>query len=175
MSNFEELIAKYESILPDSKNEEFGKLGIIEILENFEDVRVLPFFLKVFVDENEYDLARVEIAKILALRNAENKQENREIFQSLMLVLNNSEDDYLVRQYAAMAIQNYSEIEEVFEFASHIILNPDEDIEVRYNVLDVFEREGATERTIRIFRELLNDEEFQKTASEILKEWDQEI
>lgn len=177
MNNFEELIAKYEAVLPDSKNEQFGKVDVIETLEDFEDLRVLPFLLKVLVDENEYDLARVEIAKILEIRKSKNEKEKQEIAQSLMIVLKYSEsdDNYLVRQYAAIAIDNYSDVEGVFEFASQIILNPDEDINVRYNVLDVFERDGSTGRTLKIFRELLKDKEFQKTASRILMEWNQTI
>ena len=177
MNSFEELIAKYEAVLPDSKNEQFGKVRVIEILEDVKDARVLPFFLKVLVDENDYDLARVEIAKILHIRKAKNEKEKQGIAESLMLVLKNSEtdDNYLVRQYAAIAIENYSDVEGVFEFASRIILNFDEDINVRYNVLDVFERDGSTERTLKILRELLKDEEFQKTASRILKEWNQNL
>ena len=175
MNNFEELIAKYEAVLPDSKKEEFGKVRVIEMLEYFEDARVLPFFLKVLVDETDYDLARVEITKILRIRKPKNQKEKQDIAQSLMLVLKNSEtdDNYLVRQYAAMAIDKYSDIEGVFECAAEIILNTDEDINVRYNVLDVFERDGSTERTLKIFKELLKDEEFQKTANRILKEWNQ--
>jgi tetratricopeptide (TPR) repeat protein len=177
MSNSEilKLISDYSSVLPDSKGENFGKTNVIEKFGEFDDERILQFVLTILVDESEYDLARVDIAKILEYRAAKNEKEKQEIAKSLILVLKNTEDDYLVRQYAAMAISPYSDVEGIFELATQIILNPDEDINVRYNVLDVFERDGPTEKTLKIFRELLKDEEFQKTASRILKEWNQEI
>ena len=77
MNNFEELTSKYETVLPDSKKEQFGKVCVIEILEDCEDARVLPFFLKVLVDENDNDLARVEIAKILQIRKTKMKKKNK--------------------------------------------------------------------------------------------------
>ncbi len=177
-NEIEKLISDYYSVLPDSKQEEFGKVRIIEKFEEFVDnERILQFFLNVLIDDEDFDLARVEIAKILDIRDSENAVENQEIAQSLIHVLKNSEDDYLVRQYVAMAMWNYVDVEGVFEFASGIILDSDEDINVRYNVLDIFFQDGATERTLKILKGLLQDEDksLQQTANRILKEWDIKI
>ena len=50
---------------PDMSN----KVSLIRRLAYFDDPRIMPFFLQVVADRNEYDLARIEVLRLLEIRN----------------------------------------------------------------------------------------------------------
>src|ERR1051326_210235 len=85
------------------------KVAIIRQLEQVSDARVLPFFLRILENKQEYDLARIEVLKILELKEHNNQVEHEQIGKLIQHVLDVDTDDD-VRNYAAIAISNYMDV-----------------------------------------------------------------
>ncbi|MBT8225836.1 MAG: hypothetical protein KJO75_10105, partial [Dactylosporangium sp.] len=95
-------------MMPDSTDFEGGaKVDVVvELEDHLDDPRVLAFFLSVVADPGEYDLARIECIKILRLWPPSTATDRQRAGQVIAAVLC-ADDDYLVRQYAAMALGPY--------------------------------------------------------------------
>jgi HEAT repeat protein len=147
------------------------KTNIIAQLEDIEDERILPFFLDVLLDQQEYDLAKIEVLEVLKLKDCQNQAEYQKIGKIIRQVLTNDFDNN-VRIYAAMAISNYIETEGVIDDLSNIILNENEDIDLRWNALTALEETPKKEIYVTILKKLVNIPEFRKFALRKLKEYE---
>ena len=76
MDVVDQLIAKYKAAKLNEKGESDEKIDVIIELEDLKSEKVIPFFLNVLLNEEEYDLARIEILKILKLRDSQDPQEH---------------------------------------------------------------------------------------------------
>src|SRR4051812_6137420 len=99
MDRVEELIRRYS----EAKESESGnfpeKIEVVEALEDLPAEQVLDFFLKTVASPSEYDLARIEILKILKAHAGEYPDRAR-IAQPLAAILR-KDPDTQVRTYAA--------------------------------------------------------------------------
>lgn len=144
---------------------------IIETLETYvDDERVLDFFLKVSADEAEYDLARIEVFKILEITHFKDEETRRRIAKTIHDVLEKSKDE-LVRSYAAMTIGRFLDIDEIFDYADKALRDSAEDENVRSSLFAAFWRIGPESRTIETMKFLLRDREFLRSAQRVLGEW----
>ena len=168
----EGLISKFHSIPGDAEAEPWEKVKIIRTLEGARDPRVLSFFLRVLSDGDEFDLARIEILKILRLRECSGDAERVEIGEAIAGVLV-GEEDVLVKQYAAMALEwNYAGVESVLEAVTRTLLNEEEDTGVRANALSVVESAGPTPETVGLLKGLMNDRDIGKYVLTTLAKWE---
>jgi HEAT repeat protein len=170
MADVDKLIAEYKAAKLNEKGESDEKLEVILELEDHEDEKVIPFFLNVLLNEEEYDLARIEILKILKLRDAQSQEEHNRIGKAILQVLMKSSDPD-VRNYAAMAMSKYMDVEGANTEAGNLLLNSKTDINLRHNLLAAFERFGPTEPGREVLLKLLQDEELRQAAARVLGEW----
>ena len=147
-----------------------GKPEIITELEDIDDERILPFFLEVLLNEQEYDLARIETLQVLKLRNCSHQEEYDQIGQAIKQVLVNSTDQD-IRNYAAMAIASYIETEGAFDVIEGILLDEKEDINLRYNAFGVIEEIGLQDRSMEILKKLIQNPEFNQPSLRLINEW----
>lgn len=146
------------------------KVRIIMELEGVDDDRVLPFFLETVMNEDEYDLARIEILKILEIRESNDKDEHQKIGHIVKNILMNDPDDD-VRNYAAMTVSNFMDVEGVIEQIVKIIFNVEEDINLRWNAFTAVEKMGPTQQSLEILQKCLSEDEFKKSVLLILNRW----
>jgi hypothetical protein len=149
------------------------KPQIIIELEDIDDERILPFFLEVLLNEREYDLARIETLQVLEVRNLSYprvQEEYDQVGQAIKQVLVNS-TDHDVRNYAAMAIASYIETEGAFDLVEGILLDENEDIDLRYNAFAVIEGMGLKDSSMEVLKKLTQDPEFNKPSLRLLNEW----
>ena len=146
MDDVSRLIAdfKAEDLPADELDEASIKVDVILDLADYEDERILPFYLNVLADLGEYDLARIEILKILELRDRDDDQEDQRIGEVIAKVLK-EDPDFEVRQYAAMAAANYLDIPVVFESVRHAVEDSEEDLDVRINAMKALAETGSPE------------------------------
>jgi hypothetical protein len=170
MERAEKLIAEYKAAKLNAKGESDEKIEIILDLEDNADEKVIPFFLSVILDEEEYDLARIEVLKILKLRDAKDPEEHHKIGKAILQVLTKSADPD-VRNYAAMAMAPYLDVERANLEAGNLLLNSKTDINLRHNLLSAFERFGPTEPGREVLLKLLQDEDMRQSAARVLGEW----
>lgn len=166
----DQLIAKYKAAKLNEKGESDEKIDVIIELEDLKSEKVIPFFLNVLLNEEEYDLARIEILKILKLRDSQDPQEHNRIGRAILQVLTKS-SDLLVRNYAAMALSKYLDVEGANAEAGNLLLNSQTNIDLRHNLLSAFERFGPTEPGREVLLKLLQDEDLRQSAARVLGEW----
>lgn len=117
-------------------------------------------------DEEEYDLARTEASKILEIAEIPGHIKDK-IMKTLIGVIENTED-YDVKNYATSAMVNFVEYSQIRTVAKNLVLNIDEDIDIRYNAFDVIKKTSDIDERNEILKKLLNDTDFQKSARTVL-------
>lgn len=134
------------------------------------DPRVLPFFLEVLGDENEFDLARIEILKFLELREHRDNAQDEQTGQLVKRILGADPDDD-VRNYAALAAGNYLAVSGVVDELERILFNENEDRNLRWNAFAAMKRMGPANESIKIMKKLAKADEFRESASALLSKW----
>jgi hypothetical protein len=164
------LVEAYRCLPSPPDAEDAGRLTIITELEpHVGDPRVVDLYVSVISDPEEYDLARIECIKILGLwppaTRADRQRVGRAIAQTLW-----PDEDYLVRQYAAMSLGAYAQDDVVFE-ALATVLAHDDDIDVRHNAVDSIREAGPDDRSLTLLRRMVNDPELGSAAARTLRDW----
>ncbi len=172
VADVEDLISAFDAQQPtDVRGQEYGgKIEIVKKVERSDDVRVLPFLLRVATDEHEYDLARMEVLTDLRLRTYANDDDRLTVGRAVMHVLLNDPDDD-VRNYAAIAMRRFMDVPGALASVQQVLDNQDEEVVLRSSAFASMQRLGPTDQTIDIMRALIADSEFAKSASRILSEW----
>jgi hypothetical protein len=170
MDDVQRLIQEFRSEDTTTLGDFSKKVEIITDLEYMDDQRIMPFFLEIVSDENEYDLARIEVLKILRLKEPLEAETDEKIARILTNILSNSADDD-VRIYAAMTASTYTGFVNLVEVLSTIIFDDQEDINLRWNAITSIEEMGDTEQSRRIMEKALPNNDFQDYAKRILNEW----
>jgi hypothetical protein len=164
-----ELVAQFEAT-PDGEDGGHAKVEIVlELEDRLDDPRALDLFAAVIADPAEYDLARIECIKILQLEPPAGVEDRRRIGRIIAAVLD-PDDDYLVRQYAAMSLGPYAQDPVVFE-AITTAATGDDDIDVRHNAFESVLEAGQDDRTIALLNQLTDDPELGQAATRTLQEW----
>src|SRR5438046_2565349 len=135
------LIAEYRAVLPDKSGNSYRKLHIIDDeLVWPKDKRILPFFIEVAGDKNDYYLARIAVFKLFVWKMSDwrpSAQQREEIGRLIARVMNDRDDDNLVRNYATQAACYFRKVSGVFAAAAAILLDPNEDVNIRHCALSV--------------------------------------
>ena len=169
MDRVAELVAQFEAT-PDGEDDGHAKVEVVlELEDHLTDPRALDLFATVIADPAEYDLARIECIKILRLEPPAGGDDRRQIGLTIAAVLD-PDDDYLVRQYAAMALGPYAQEPAVFDAISTAVTG-DDDVDVRHNALESVIEAGPGDRTRALLQQLTDDPELGKAATRILQEW----
>ncbi|MEV4312544.1 HEAT repeat domain-containing protein [Actinocrispum sp. NPDC049592] len=165
MTDVTGLIAEFEALPGDESGGDAKWRIIADLDESLGDPRVLELFLKVVADREEYDLARIECLKVLDLYPPDDRVRVGRVIAGALDV----EDDYLVRQYAAMSLGPYAGDPVVFEALSVAVLE-DEDVDVRHNALESLVTADPDERITALLHRLTEDPELGSAAKRTLRE-----
>jgi hypothetical protein len=141
---------------------------ILDAESHLPDPRVHAFLTALAGDPAGYDLARIECMKILRLSPPGGPAEWRAAGRAVAAAL--AEDDELVRQFAAMSLGPYAQDEVVFAALTAAGLH-DEDLDVRYNVLEAIEEAGPSDRNAGLLRRMADDPEVGNAAARVLQVW----
>jgi len=164
-----ELVTRFEAT-PGGEDGGDAKVEIVlELEDHLTDPRALDLFATVIADPAEYDLARIECVKILHLRPPAGAEDRRRIGRIIAAVLD-PDDDYLVRQYAAMSLGPYAQDPVVFDAIATAVTG-DDDVDVRHNALESVLEAGPDDRTRALLQQLTDDPELGKAATHTLREW----
>lgn len=116
---------------------------IIETLADSTDERVHCLFFTILTDKSEEDFVRVEVLKSVPFQDYTNEARRR-FCNAICMILNDKNDDELVRQFAALAMRRFIDVDGVLELLEHIVTSEDEDLSIRYNALDAIERNATS-------------------------------
>jgi hypothetical protein len=171
MDGVETLIESVRQMSPATDAEGWTQVRVIEALEDHvADPRVWSLFVAVIADPAAYDIARIECIKILHLWPPDSAAGRHEVGRTVAAVLRDDDDDYLVRQYAAMSLGPYAEDAVVLDALAHAV-HHDDDIDIRYNALASIEEAGRNDRGIELLRQLADDPELGTAVTRKLGEW----
>lgn len=175
MNEIDRLIAAFRSedseSLPDPDSDSQKDRIIAELEDHSSDPLVLAFLLEVAADAREYDLARIEVFKVLHVRPATNDADQNRIGLVIEKILLTEEDDEDVRNHAAVAAASYMTVPEVAEAVEKVVLDPQMNPDLRANAFDAIERTRRTPQSVRVVQALLQDGQFSQTARRVLREW----
>lgn len=154
--------------------ESWRQVEIVKELEDRrDDPRVLELYVSVVADQAGYDLARIECLKILALWPPADPDTRQRVGRTVAALLW-PDEDYLVRQYAAMSLGPYAGDQAVFDALAEVVRH-DDDVDVRHNALssvnDSISDAGPEDRHTALLRPLADDAELGKAATRILRDW----
>lgn len=139
MEPVESLILEYQSIEPSPDGEDSRKREIIAALDDWVgDAAVVELFAGVLANENEYDLARIEICKIFRAYREPAAAGRSRYVPALVKVLRGGAET-LVRQWAAIGAVAFVEDPEMMEEVTLRLLDQCEDEDVRHNCLEAIE------------------------------------
>jgi len=158
-----------DTLVNDFANSDAGRRStIIETLQDSSDARVLSLFVKVLQNKSEADFVRVEVLKGLPFRN-DCVQTKQRFCDVVCGILNDREDEELVRQYAALAMRYFVELQGVLGLLEGIVRDPDEESSVRYNALSSIERNADCSECQSALRRLVSVPLLGKSAKRTLE------
>lgn len=168
----EDLIYQFKNAKRDQERiGKSAKTGIIGQLEELMgDDRVILFFLDLLSDTQEFDLARIEVLRILECYEIKDETVRKSAADAVFKILRNDPDND-VRAWATGTASNYLSYDFVSNELERIIRNQSEDEIIRGDSFMVLRRAGFTSSRELLMRELLNDETFSKGAKQVLMEW----
>ena len=143
------------------------KCAVIEDLADSLDERVVIFFLERLLDSTENDLVRIRILKALDFRN--DIPTNRLRFGVATMQVLQSDDDDLVRQYAAISMRRFVACDGAIELMEKIIRNESDDIDVRHNALSAIEANGSSPSCREALGRLVQIPQLGKSAERTLQ------
>lgn len=146
------------------------KIELLGRIEDLEGPDVDHFLAMVASDASEYDLARIEAIRVLERRRFEGNEERESVASVLRRVLAEDDDDQ-VRSYAARALGNFTQVPGVVATAGALVLDQDEDIDIRHNAFFALERSAPTEEAVDLVTRCLAEDEFQDAARRVLAKW----
>ena len=173
MDEIERLIAQFRAENTSGLGDpgKSRKPGIVDSLARYSsDTRAFEFLLQIASDANELDLVRIDVLKFLEVREPATNHERLMVASVLRNILSEDPDD-LVRGYAAMAARCYMDDDRLFKEMSDVLLNPKEDVDLRFNAFAVLERMGASPRTLSIMWRVGQDATLSKSAKRVLASW----
>ena len=147
------------------------KPGIVLALEDHvEDNRVSDFLFAITLDEQEFDLARIEALKILEVTEFRNLTTRDNAAEVICKVLHGSRDDD-VKNYAAMAAAKYLDSGKVFQQIERILLDTKQPTDLRWNAFATIKLNGISGKSVALLKKMLSDDEFRESAERVLSEW----
>jgi hypothetical protein len=151
------IIDDYRSSSDDRKAELLDEIEFEDIPEKWALLR------SVISDKNDYDLARITALKILEI--AAVPEEDMPSFCALVIAVIQTDKDEDVRNYAVMAAKNFvNDSDELRELIIALLLDAQEDIDVRHNALGAVRALFDVSRRRVVLEKLSTDEQMGKHA-----------
>jgi hypothetical protein len=167
-------LAAYRRVPTDAKGQAWGKVRILEALEDdLADGRVLDFFLAVVGDTSEFDMARCRLLEYLGCAPVTAAADRHKVGECLARALP-AEENWTVRCWLGRAAGAYGDVPELLQVATERVLDPAEDEDVRFNCLEVLTRLGPTPAVVAAFRQLAGGKDLlAQSVRSKLHEWGQ--
>lgn len=156
-----------ETLLTVYDSENADRIAIIKQLEESKDERVVILFDSILQNRSEDDLVRIEILKGLFLRR--DILESRVRFAGTIRSILSSEDEDLVRQFAAKAMRSYIDLDGAVDLLERLVKSENEDIAVRYSALAAIEANSSLASCQDALRRLIYIPELGRSAQRTLQ------
>jgi hypothetical protein len=144
------------------------KMSRLLQLDRLRDPRVVPFVLRLVVDEAQPSELRIHALRLL--RNGRLAcQERGDVADTLCkLLLGSSQLD--LRLQAALALGEFTDVPRVLAVLGTVAL-ADEQVDLRYAAFTSLQRGGATPECISLLQQLAHDETLGPAALRVLSSW----
>jgi hypothetical protein len=148
-----------------------SKLDVLMDLERIRDPRVVPFLLGVLADATESGEVRIYVVR--QLRNGGGllvPADRPGVAQAMGNVLAGSSSEAL-RIQAALALADFTQIEDALSGLGAVALAEEESIDLRYAAFTSIERAGPTPEAVALVRQIARDETLGAAARSVLSAW----
>ena len=165
MDEVERLIRKLGTSGPVTATEKIALLGN---LDRVRDPRVVPFILRLVLDETQPGALRLSAMRML--RNGRLASHERRDVANTFCELVSHVSDQELRIQAAVALGEFSDIPNVVTTLASIILG-DEPLDLRYAAFTSAQRSGPTSECLALLHRLSSDETLGPSARRVLSSW----
>lgn len=138
-----------DQLIREFRSSDADRCWIVAQLQEVPDEPVVSLLVNTLENPDEDDDVRIEILRSLVVRR-DSTESNTRMGRAVLSVLR-SDNDVLIRQFAANALRFYPEVEGVVDCLESLVLSEVEDIDVRHNALTAI----ASNRAIGLYRETL--------------------
>jgi hypothetical protein len=148
-----------------------ARLTALQDFARVRDPRVVPFLLEVVADRRETEEVRIFVVK--ELRNGDGMLEpagRPRVAEAIGDVLTETSNTEL-RLQAALALGEFTEIQDVVVRLSEVCFAEDESLDLRYAAFTSLERAGPTPECVRRLKLLASDKTLGRSARSVLSAW----
>jgi hypothetical protein len=145
---------------------------LIRTQRGFKTATALDILLRILEDPTDYDLLRIEVLKVLEYTN-DTPEEHKRIGESIIKVLLRTEDNYLMREWAARVVTRYMDVKGAVQATLQTVLDTTDDEVVRENAFGAMEDMDPTSEVITAMTTLEQEGIFENEASSALTRWGQ--
>jgi len=165
MDEVERLIRILSTTEPVSASE---KISVLANLDRLRDARVVPFVLRLVLDESQPIALRLHALRML--RNGRLAPDERvDVADTFCRLLSGASAPDL-RVHAAVALGEFTDIPNVLTALANIILG-DEPLDLRYSAFTSAQRSGPTSESLALLDRLARDETLGPSAQSVLSAW----
>jgi hypothetical protein len=170
MTSVDVLAAKYRAATPTPSGESPEKVDVISALgDQLPDREALRFLLAVLRDPEEYDLARIEVCRILRARFQ--RDDHTAVIGDSLAACLSTEEDPLVRQWLANACVPYAHVPSLYDRLLICVADPAEDDAVRHSALVAIEHLGPIPDSVQALNAVRPPDPLAPTIQQVLERW----
>lgn len=148
------------------------KIELIRQLAHESGSQAVGLLLAILKSQTESDVAKIEVLRIMSIKTYSGK-DHEQVGAEIMGLLRSSHIEE-VRAYAALAMSGYVDMSGSFELLASIVIDEQEDLDIRHNALAALEHLGANKQNIELMNALSKDEELGTYTIEIVQKWGKE-
>lgn len=148
-----------------------SRLAVLMDVERIRDRRVVPFLLLVLRDIHESEEVRIHVLRHLRNGNGLLARTDRPPVASAIgeVLADNSTAE--LRLQAALAMGEFTDIDEVLSCLGAVCLRRDESIDLRYAAFTSLEQAGPTSECIALLQQISGDDSLGNSARSVLSAW----
>ena len=146
-----------------------ARLDALMDLERLRDPKVVPFLLDVLADRREPPEVRMHV--LWRVRMGHLTPPLREAVARVILQIISEGSAADLRERAALALADFTDIDRVVEVLGHLVLTSDEPINIRYSAFTSLQRAGPTAECVALLRQLATDGALGLSARGVLSSW----
>ena len=168
MDELERLVSVYRARSSTSAK---SKLDVLMDLERVRDPRVVPFLLELLQNRDENMDVRMHVLKQLRTGTGLLVPADRPVVAKAMLAILADRSTEQLRMAAALALGDFTDMDDVLSSLSATALARDESIDFRYAAFTAIERARQTSECIAELRKIARDETLGGVARNVLAAW----
>lgn len=158
-------------MLDDPNSNPAWKLDALLDLERLDDVRVVPFLLKVLAQSVQPTSVRIAVLRGVTERSLAPQERIAVALELVAVVEDRLQGETHLRDQACIALADFTDSAAAVQCLGAIARDSSEVFELRYSAFTSLQRAGPTAECLQILADLCGDETLGSAAEGVLRRW----